>query len=57
MTIGSRNDYRRNRAGIVTNTLSWRRNPKLESGVFWQTKNLRSKWKLAGVDVSDDTRS
>jgi hypothetical protein len=57
MTIGSRNDYRRNHAGIVTNTLYCRGNPKLEAGVFWHTKNLRSKWKLAGVGVSDDMRS
>jgi len=56
MTVGSRIDYRRNRAGIVTNTRYQGGNPKLEAGVFWQT-NLRSKWKLAGVGVSDDTRS
>jgi hypothetical protein len=56
MTVGSKIDYRRNRAGIVTNTLYRGGNPKLEAGVFWQA-NLRSKWKLAGVGVSDDTRS
>jgi hypothetical protein len=56
MTMGSKNDYRRNHVGIVTNARYSRGNPKLGEGVFWQ-KNLRSKWKLVGVGVSDDTRS
>ena len=38
MTIGSKIDYRRNHAGIVTNTLYRGGNPKLEAGVFWQDR-------------------
>jgi hypothetical protein len=40
MTLGSKNDYCRNHAGVVPNTLYSGGNPKLEAGVCCRSKNL-----------------